>query len=104
MTKVHLPMLKQLLTIVCPKILKIMPADAYNASIILKCLATHTYCAQNYASIICLPLMGNLQAWSKCDVHAWSNTFNLMRMHYQTNTLSNANVLSALSKLMQMLC
>ena len=26
--------------IVCPKILKIMPVDAYNASIILKCLHT----------------------------------------------------------------
>ena len=29
---------KQLLAILCPKILKIMPVDAYNASIILKCL------------------------------------------------------------------
>ena len=33
-------MLKQLLAIVCPKILKIMPVDAYNASIILKYLHT----------------------------------------------------------------
>ena len=30
----------QLLAIVCPKILKIMPVDAYNASIIFKCLHT----------------------------------------------------------------
>ena len=36
--------IKQLLVIVCPKILKIMPVDAYNASIILKCL--YTYYAQ----------------------------------------------------------
>ena len=35
-----------ILVIVCPKILKIMPVDAYNASgIILKCLATHSLCS-----------------------------------------------------------
>ena len=56
-SKVNLLMLKQLLAIVYLKILKIMPIDAYNASIILKCLATHTYYAQNYASIIYLPLV-----------------------------------------------
>ena len=32
-----------------------MPVDAYNASIILKCL--HTYYAQNFADIIYLPLV-----------------------------------------------
>ena len=37
--------------VVCPKILKIMPVDAYNASIILKCLQ-HTYYAQNSDGII----------------------------------------------------
>ena len=31
---------EQLPAAVCPKILKIMPIDAYNASIILKCLHT----------------------------------------------------------------
>ena len=31
---------EQLPAIVCPKILKIMPVDAYNASIIFKCLHT----------------------------------------------------------------
>ena len=35
----------------CPKILKIIQHDAYNASIILKCLA---YYSQNYAAIIYL--------------------------------------------------
>ena len=31
---------EQLPATVCPKILKIVPVDAYNASIILKCLHT----------------------------------------------------------------
>ena len=31
---------EQLPATVCPKILKIMPVDAYNTSIILKCLHT----------------------------------------------------------------
>ena len=36
---------KQLLVIVCPKILKIMPVDAYNASIILTCF-TYLLCSE----------------------------------------------------------
>ena len=38
---------KQLLAIVCPKILKIMPVDAYNASIIIKCLYCSKLCRHN---------------------------------------------------------
>ena len=43
---------EQLLAIMCPIILKIMPVGAYNASIILK-----TYYAQNYAGLNYLTLL-----------------------------------------------
>ena len=36
-------MLNSYLQIVCPKILKIMPVDAYNASVILKLMLINTY-------------------------------------------------------------
>ena len=38
---------RSLLAIVCPKILKIMPVDAYNASIIIKCLYCSKLCRHN---------------------------------------------------------